>query len=156
MKASAASKWPYDPAGHSVAESIDWMRADPAVFASDDTRWKRVCQADAKRLMEDPRLSDVWNSLSADLQERLTLASHGGEREPRMMRSEKSEKAVTRSIKDELLDRIESIIDEAAQNGDSTAQLRGVELQAKLHTLLSTKPIEDRIVNISVVTGVVR
>ena len=52
MKASAASKWPYDPAGHSVAESIDWMRADPAVFASDDTRWKRVCQADAKRLME--------------------------------------------------------------------------------------------------------
>jgi len=152
MKASAASKWPYDPAGHSVAESIDWMRADPAVFASDDTRWKRVCQADAKRLMEDPRLSDVWNSLSADLQERLTLASHGGEREPKMMK-EKSEK---RSIKDELLDKIEAIMDEAAQNGDSTAQLRGVELTARLHTLLSTKPIEDRVVNISVVTGVVR
>ena len=152
MKASAASKWPYDPAGHSVAESIDWMRADPAVFASDDTRWKRVCQADAKRLMEDPRLSDVWNSLSADLQERLTLASHGGEREPKMMK-EKSEK---RSIKDELLDKIEAIMDEAAQNGDSTAQLRGVELTARLHTLLTLKPVEDRVVNISVVTGVPR
>lgn len=153
-------KWPYNASGGQVALGISWGDADPLAFQAKPHTWRKVSKDDADKLRKDPRLVGIFNALPKDIQEVVNAVAEGrGVKAPaaEVPASSAPTKPKVRTIKDELLDKVEAIIAEAEAEGDITGQLRGVELQARLHALLSQKtPEEDRVITINVITGVPR
>lgn len=145
--------WPYNPESHAVAKAIAWADAHPLAFQAKASVWKKLMHTDADKLRSDIRFRAIFSSLSAETQE---IVNAVAERRP-VERQKPVEKAGPRSIKDDIISRIEAVMQEAEEAGDITGQLRGVELIAKMHALLSQKTSEDdRVVNITVDTGVRR
>jgi hypothetical protein len=62
----------------------------------------------------------------------------------------------TKSSKEEILKRVDDTVNDAEQDGDLVAKLRGLELMAKVEQLLSTKERVDPNIVINIVTGVDR
>lgn len=146
-----SSKWPYDPANFSVASSINWMEADSLAFRSPIQVWKKVKASDANALRRDVRYKAIYASLDADTKAIIDSIADGAPiRRPSPIQPKGD------STKDDILGQVENVIADAEAEGDTTARLKGIELLAKLHQLLSQKPIEDKEIVINVVTGVER
>ena len=65
-------------------------------------------------------------------------------------------KAKPESAKDSILSQIEKVKDMALADSDLPGVLKSLELQAKLHALLTSKAEVDPVININVITGVPR
>lgn len=92
-----------------------------------------------------------WELLSPECQEAAMAIIEG--------RREEKQKPVSKagSKKDELLAKLAAIMEEAESDRDLGAQLKTVEMEAKLEALLNQKTTdEDRNVTINIVTGITR
>lgn len=150
------SCWPYDASSQSPPKGgIDWSAAAPGFEDAPLWVWRKVSKHDAELLLQDPRFADLLGSLSAEVKEVVQAVASG--RKIGRSREPKASGAKPKTEKDNLLMLVEELLADAEDQGDLTARVRGIELRAKLNSLLTQKtPEEDRTVVINVVTGVVR
>jgi len=145
--------WPSNPESATPAKGILWNEAHPMSFQAKPSVWKKISVEAAQRLRTDPRYIPMFNTLSAEVQE---IVNAIADKRP-VEHAKPVEKAGRTSTKDDLISRIESVISDAADDGDTAGRLKGIEMIAKLHALMTQKVAEDdRVVTINVVTGVVR
>jgi hypothetical protein len=146
-------KWPYNASGGQVALGIAWGDADPLAFQAKPHIWRKVSKEDAEKLRRDPRLTGIFRSLSPEIQEVVNAVAEARAAHPATPASSPKK----RTVKDDMIDRIEQIIADAESDDDITGRLKGVEMLAKIHALLNQKqPDEERQVTINVITGVQR
>lgn len=146
-------KWPYNASGGQVALGISWGDADPLAFQARPHTWRKVSKEDADKLRKDPRLSSIFRALPPETQEVINAVAEARAANAAVT----TPAAKKKGVKEELVDRIEQIIADAESDDDITGRLKGVEMLAKIHSLLNQKvPDEDKQVVINVITGVER
>lgn len=148
--------WPYNADSAAPAKGIRWGDASTLAFQAKPSVWKKITQEDAQRLRSDPRFHAIFTSLNEETQEIVNALAdkrpiaHADQKKP-------VAKAARSSVKDDLIARIESAISDATDDGDLAGRLKGIELIAKLQSMLNQKTAEDdRVVTINVITGVTR
>lgn len=144
----AKATWPNDHESKVVGTGIDWRAASPLAFRAPVNVWKRVAQQDALRLRDDPKYAPIFRTLPEEIQ----VVIH----EIADAVAKKRETEANEANKGTILKEIDAAIREAEDADDITAKLRGLELKAKLHQLLSPKAQEDQVINIFVTDGVSR
>jgi hypothetical protein len=148
----AKATWPSDHKSSVVSTGIDWRAASPIAFNAALSVWKRVAQADAIRLRDDPKYTPIFRTLPDEVQCVIHEICEGTQK--------KQEKAKAQEALDtnktDILNEIDRAIKDAEDSDDITSKLRGLELKAKMHQLLNPKTQEDLVITINVVTGVDR
>jgi hypothetical protein len=143
------SQFPYDPNSRETAERIDWVRIHPQSMQVNVRRWRRVSLADIQNLMTNPSSARIFEAMPMELKAEFTRRVE--HREDADIPPER-----TKSSKEEILKRVDDTVNDAEQDGDLVAKLRGLELMAKVEQLLSTKERVDPNIVINIVTGVDR
>ena len=148
--------WPYNADSAAPAKGIRWGDSNPLSFQAKPTVWKKISLEDATRLRSDPRFRAIFASLNEETQEIVNAIA-----DKRPIAHAEQKKPVTRTgrsnVKDDLIARIESAISDATDDGDLAGRLKGIELIAKLQSMLNQKTSEDdRVITINVVTGIDR
>ena len=153
----AASCWPYDPTSQTPPKSgIVWSDAAPGFKEAPLKVWRKISKHDAVTLSTDPRCVAVFDSLAPEIKEAVSAVASGRPEEKRKAEV-KEPKAKPRTEKENLLEMLERVMEDAEQAEDLVARMRGIELRAKLHSLLTQRVSEDdRNVTINIVTGVNR
>lgn len=150
---SQSDLFPYNAKSTTWAKAIDWLKCDPLIGGAPARVWRKVTSADADMLRKDPRLRSIFAQLPDDIKEIVGAVAEGRQ----IAKPAAAPKAAQKSEREIILDMIESVITESDETGDLTAKLRGIELRAKMASLLSQKtPDEERSIVINVVTGVER
>lgn len=145
--------FPYNAQSTTWAKAIDWLKCDPLIGGAPVRVWRKVTTADADMLRKDPRLRSIFAQLPDEIKEVVGAVAEGRSIAKPVAATPK----VVKSERDIILDMIESVIKESDETGDLTAKLRGIELRAKMASLLSQKtPDDERTITINVVTGVPR
>jgi hypothetical protein len=151
--------WPYDPTDNEPATAIDWTRADPVALNAKPAVWRKLAKADAVRLSTDPRYKKIFAALPLHAKKAVLhvcgevyedeefVAKDPRDREPPLTK---------RGPKEDILSRLEGLLEEADDAGDLTAKARGIEIMAKVQKLFEKNDQEDKQVTINVVTGVPR
>lgn len=143
--------WPMNTSSLTPDTNVDWPPVPFANLRTATPALIRKIQRNQLLLLKD-RNPLHWEELPADCRE-AAMAIIEGRREERVKRATKKDG----SKKDELLSKLAAIMEEAEAGGDLSAQLKTVEMEAKLEALLNQRVTdEDRNVVINVITGVNR
>ena len=129
--------WPSNPRSRTVDPHVDWPMVAPDRMSEATPALIRACTRNQLMLLRD-RNPLLWELMSEECIEAASAIIEG--------RKEERKKPVAKaggSKKDELLAKLAAIMDEAEADRDLGAQLKTVEMEAKLEALLSTKPRED-------------
>ena len=128
--------WPMNLNSRTVDPHVDWPMVPGTHIQTATPALIRAVTRNQLLLLRD-RNPLHWELLSPECQEAAMAIIEG--------RREEKQKPVAKagSKKDELLAKLAAIMEEAESDRDLGAQLKTVEMEAKLEALLSTKPRED-------------
>jgi len=145
-----ANLWPSNLKSRTVDPHVDWPMVPGTNIQTATPALIRAVTRNQLLLLRD-RNPLHWELLSPECQEAAMAIIEG--------RREEKQKPVSKagSKKDELLAKLAAIMEEAESDRDLGAQLKTVEMEAKLEALLNQKTTdEDRNVTINIVTGITR
>lgn len=143
-----SDQFPYSPTSRKIATSIDWLLASSQSWDAPLSVWKKVPAKDIKRLTQEPKYARLYSSLPETVKEKLVAVM-----EERPVATTPSRGG---STKEDILERIEAVLEDAESKGDTTGRLNGIKLLAQVQSLLNQKAEQDTTVNITVISGVER
>lgn len=143
--------WPMNPNSLTPDTNVDWPSVPFENMRTSTPALLRKMHRNHLLLLRDRNMLH-WDEVPADAKEAAVAIIEG--------RKEERTKRITpkdSSKKSELLAKLAAIMEEAESDRDLNAQLKTVEMEAKLEALLNQKVTdEERSVVINVVTGIVR
>ena len=149
MASEDPNLWPYNPEATRPSTKINWFAVEVDVLRdADPALLRKVNKNDLATLMRDGRLEPYRAALSEAARDAVSSVLEGRAVRDRGIPDVDPKKAIKSEI--------ERVLGEAETSADFSAQLKSIELLAKLDALLSDKKQIDPVITIIVDTGVVR